>query len=315
MGGKKNKSLEENSDQYFDLLQKCEDLEQRHKVLEDKNSKLEKQLSQVKLSGQSQQPLNVSVNKDDIPKFEAKIPASNPLQRNSEVESWLRRIELHTIPATDEYFIKKAKSRCSGSAELLINSSVFENISSWSVFKDMIRKKFRGTFSPSDFFKHLQEKRLGPSQSPHDFYIDIQGAVLQGERDYPRAVGDSSELIKRIFLQGLPVWMRELLASHENDSPDNLVEIAARIWNCNSKMHVSRQTTSSVATVSSTANKQGVYCAYHRVKTHSTSTCRSKPHGKGCWTCGSEEHRRNACPFPSRQLSQVPTSSVGNSSV
>ncbi|ROT80214.1 hypothetical protein C7M84_001065 [Penaeus vannamei] len=55
--------------------------------------------------------------------------------------------------------------------------------------------------------------------------------VYQGYRDHKEAIGSPEELIRRVFLQGLPSWLRELLALKEGDSVQSLVEASQRLWN------------------------------------------------------------------------------------
>lgn len=55
--------------------------------------------------------------------------------------------------------------------------------------------------------------------------------VYQGARDYPRSIGVPDELVRRIFLQGLPQWLREALALKEDEPLQSLIDSAQRIWN------------------------------------------------------------------------------------
>ncbi|XP_037781188.1 uncharacterized protein LOC119577706 [Penaeus monodon] len=67
-------------------------------------------------------------------------------------------------------------------------------------------------------------------QAPLDFYAILEGMVYQGYRDHREAIGSPEELIRRVFLQGLPL-ARELLALKEGDSVQSLVEASQRLWN------------------------------------------------------------------------------------
>ncbi|ROT83513.1 pol polyprotein [Penaeus vannamei] len=49
--------------------------------------------------------------------------------------------------------------------------------------------------------------------------------VYQGLRDYPRAIGDPDDLIRRVFLQGLPRWIREAVVVKEEAELCNLVRL------------------------------------------------------------------------------------------
>lgn len=65
--------------------------------------------------------------KESLPHFKAEMPASLPLTRNQEVESWLREIENITQPRMIESFIRAARSSCRGPADLIINLPVFDS--------------------------------------------------------------------------------------------------------------------------------------------------------------------------------------------
>lgn len=146
---------------------------------------------------------------DSVPKFNAEISAAFPMKRNQEVESWLRAIENIVKPASDEAHIRAEMALCRGTADLIVNSPVFDSINDWSDFKAIVRSKFRGTCSSTEFFKHLHESKLAVDQAPLDFFVSIEGLVYQGFRDYPMAIGVPDELIRRVFLQGLPHWLRD----------------------------------------------------------------------------------------------------------
>jgi len=140
--------------------------------------------------------------------FKAEVPASQPLQRSQELEAWIKQIENVTQPSTGEAMCQMARVMCRGTAEVIINSSVFDGITDWVVFKGKLKEHFRGIGSPHDYFTLLYQQRMMPDQSPFDFYLNLQAAVLQGERDYPNAIGDPDILARRVFLQGVPQWMR-----------------------------------------------------------------------------------------------------------
>ncbi|ROT73944.1 hypothetical protein C7M84_007587 [Penaeus vannamei] len=196
------------------------------------NSELEARISRpsTPVSVREAPPVEFVVQRDPIPQFKAEVSSAHPLKRNQEVESWLRSVENHTRPQTDAAFIKTAKASCKGAAELIVNSLLFDSIVSWVEFKDKLRQKFRVTGTSSDFYRVLQSQKLQPGQAPMDFYLTLEGMVYQGLRDYPRAIGDPDDLIRRVFLQGLPRWIREAVVVKEEAELCNLVETTQRVW-------------------------------------------------------------------------------------
>ncbi|ROT64100.1 hypothetical protein C7M84_017974 [Penaeus vannamei] len=157
--------------------------------------------------------------------------ASQPLKRNQDVEAWIRSIENLVKPPTDEAYIQAARANCRGPAELIINSPLFDFIRDWETFKASLRTKFRGTYTSADFYKVLYENRMSSVQAPMDFYLQLEGHVYQGYRDHREAIGDPSELVRRVFLSGIPSWLRDFLAVKDDCSPMQLAETAQRIWN------------------------------------------------------------------------------------
>jgi len=246
------------------------------------------------------------IYKDTVPPFKAEIPASQPLKRNQEVESWIRHIENGTQPRTDEAYIRAARSSCRGTADLIVNSPIFDGINSWVEFKEKIRLKFRGTISSTDFYNHLTSYKLATGQAPIDFFVNIESVVYQGVRDYPRAIGMPEELIRRVFLQGLPQWLREALALKEEDSLQALVDAAQRCWSIrvgNGKRAESQVKTNEVSRVWKPPSK---YCSFHNSRTHSEKDCRgrqnvvSRPsYPLRCYTCNEAGHLSRNCPFSS----------------
>ncbi|ROT85371.1 hypothetical protein C7M84_015746 [Penaeus vannamei] len=128
-------------------------------------------------------------------------------------------------------FIQAARANCRGPAELIINSSLFDSIAEWDTLKAALRSKFRGTYTSSDFYKVLYDIRMTPSQAPMDFFLQLEGHVYQGYRDHREAIGDPSELVKRVFLSGIPAWFQDFLSVKEDGSPTQIAETAQRIWN------------------------------------------------------------------------------------
>lgn len=104
-----------------------------------------------------------------------------------------------------------------------VNSPLFDNIFDWATFKQKLRVQFRGTCSSGNFYRLLYKNRLLPGQAPLDFYLALEGIVYQGYRDYPGAIGEPEELLSRVFLQGLPSWLREVLAIKEEVECKNCI--------------------------------------------------------------------------------------------
>ncbi|ROT68899.1 hypothetical protein C7M84_012961 [Penaeus vannamei] len=171
------------------------------------------------------------VSRDSIPHFKGETSACEPLKRNQEVESYIRAIENLVRPATDDAYIRAARASCRGRAETIINSESFDGIQDWDTFKRQLRRKFRGTYSASDFFKVLYDHGMTERQAPMDFFLEVEASVFQGYRDHRGAVGEPSELIRRVFLAGLPSTLRDLLVLKDDCSPIQLAETAQKLWN------------------------------------------------------------------------------------
>ncbi|XP_037773928.1 uncharacterized protein LOC119570135 [Penaeus monodon] len=169
-----------------------------------------------------------------------------------------------------------------------------------------------------------------PDQSPFDYYLNLQAAVLQGERDYPNAIGDPDLLARRVFLQGVPQWMREALATRDDAPTDILVHCAQQLWN--NRVGVSHpqprpQSTGhrrQVATVAFNPHVASVYenhpmarrspprspprgarqdedesnyCPYHRTTSHSLADCRARAREeRRCFRCSRRGHFTSSCP-------------------
>lgn len=63
-----------------------------------------------------------------------------------------------------------------------------------------------------------------------DFYLNLQTAVLKGEREYPNVIGDADILGRRVFLQGVPQRMIDVLATRNDAPTDKLVHFAQQLW-------------------------------------------------------------------------------------
>ena len=272
------------------------------------------------------------INRETIPLFKAEVPASRPLQRNQEIESWIRHIENLTHLKTDAAFIQAARAHCRGTADLVINSSLFDPISDWQTFKGLLREKFRGTCSSADFFRMLYAHSMVAGQTPLDLYVQLQGAVYQGVRDYPKAVGDPDELIRRVFMQALPTRVKEIVAVHESDPMPQLAAAAQQVWNAQNgaqyptargptQIPLGPQQEQEVA--ATTARQGNKWCQLHRVRSHNTSECRTANNRSGnqgqgnryysqsyamrrCYTCGDTGHLARDCPFSDSQREQAP---------
>ncbi|ROT67616.1 hypothetical protein C7M84_014292 [Penaeus vannamei] len=75
-------------------------------------------------------------------------------------------------------------------------------------------------------------------QAPMDFFLEVEASVFQGYRDHRGAVGEPSELIRRVFLAGLPSTLRDLLVLKDDCSPIQLAK-PPEAWN--SGMHQAQQ--------------------------------------------------------------------------
>lgn len=279
------------------------------------------------------------VNRESIPLFKAEVPASQPLRRNQEIESWVRNIENLTHLKTDAAFIQAARAHCRGTADLVINSSLFDTISDWQAFKDLLREKFRGTCSSTDFFRMLYSHGMVAGQTPLDLYVQLQGAVYQGVRDYPKAIGEPDELIRRVFMQALPARVKEIVAVHESGPMPQLAAAAQQVWNAQNgaQLPTARGPTQislgpyQEQQVAATAGRPGnKWCQIHRVRSHDTSECRAAnsqsgntgPYGnrshnpnyarRRCFICDDTGHLARECPFPNRQREQAPATSGTN---
>jgi len=153
-------------------------------------------------------PLDQGITlRDPIPPYRAEVPASQPLRRNQELETWLRHVEQAHPYGTDEALIRAARGSCRGTADIVINSPVFDGIGTWDEFKETLRQRLRGTCSSMEYLRHLGSYVLGDT-SPRDFYLAVETMVYQGMRDYPGELGPAEPLMRRTFLQGLPPWLQ-----------------------------------------------------------------------------------------------------------
>jgi len=292
-----------------ELFQKISQLTLEVQNLRFQNSELEARISRpsTPVSVREAPPVEFVVQRDPIPQFKAEVSSAHPLKRNQEVESWLRSVENHTRPQTDAAFIKAAKASCKGAAELIVNSLLFDSIVSWVEFKDKLRQKFRGTGTSSDFYRVLHSQKLQAGQAPMDFYLTLEGMVYQGLRDYPRAIGDPDDLIRRVFLQGLPRWIREAVVVKEEAELCNLVETTQRVWSLRESEGpgVSSPTRSPFrprVLAAAEVDPPRKYCRYHKNHEHDSSECRVLSERRKCFACGEQGHFARQCPFVSRQV-------------
>ncbi|ROT73815.1 hypothetical protein C7M84_007725 [Penaeus vannamei] len=154
---------------------------------------------------------------------------------------------------------------------------MFDGIREWAIFKTLLRRKFRGTCSSTDFFTILNECRMTSTQGPQDFFQQLEGIVYQGVRDYPDVVGNPEPLLKRLFLQGLPLWLREYLAINDELPLDRLVETAQRIWNTRTGVarteplaarHPPRPLRAVAPVEEPPEHRRTRWCSYHRTSRH-----------------------------------------------
>ncbi|ROT64849.1 hypothetical protein C7M84_017200 [Penaeus vannamei] len=242
----------------------------------------------------------------DRPAASPPPPAPLPIF-NVEVEAWIRHIENVAKPATDATFISAARASCKGPADLIVNSPMFDGIREWAIFKTLLRRKFRGTCSSTDFFTILNECRMTTTQGPQDFFQQLEGIVYQGVRDYPDVVGNPEPLLKRLFLQGLPLWLREYLAIIDELPLDRLVETAQRIWNTRTGVartepladrHPPRPLRAVAPVEEPPEHRRTRWCSYHRTSRHDNTECRYRPRRLACFRCQQEGHLVKDCPFP-----------------
>lgn len=287
------------------------------------------QSSATGASSQGPDPANLHYvfSRESIPMFRAETPASRPLKKNQEIESWIRKIENLTRSKSSSAYIQAARAHCRGLADDVINSPMFDTIDDWDEFKVKLRLKFRGTCSSTDFYRLLYEHRMTAGQAPQDFYLILQAAVFQGVRDYPDVVGDPDELIRRVFLQGLPQALRELVAVKESAPMTELADLAQRIWNArvgvkdedgpttislapSSPVHQPRSVAAAQGGPPRQPSQSSKFCTYHQLPTHDTSECRALQYprdGRRCYNCQATDHLQYDCPFPSRQGRPVPS--------
>jgi len=282
-------------------------------------------------------PFSYVFTKETVPHFKGDTSASQPLKKNQAIESWIRTIENIVKPATSEMFIQAARANCRGPAELIINSPLFDSITEWDTFKAALRSKFRGTYTSSDFYKVLYDIRMTPSQAPMDFFLQLEGHVYQGYRDHREAIGDPSELVKRVFLSGIPAWLQDFLSVKEDGSPTQIAETAQRIWNSRNGIRHSDTSPAEENPYHPNRSPRGRdlyampvaaerssppyhrspvrerWCEHHRVRTHGTSECRARAEildpqspRRRCYHCRGPGHLVRDCPFRERQGDQAP---------
>lgn len=137
-------------------------------------------------------------------------------------------------------------------------------------------------------------------QAPLDFHTTLEGMVYQGYRDHREAVGNPEELIRRVFLQGLPGWLRELLALKEGDSVQSLVETAQRLWNARVGIRNDDEPPKLPA-----APRRGEISEVSRIPPRPIRR-RDQHSALVCWGCRREGHFRRECPFQNIQNGEAP---------
>ena len=255
-----------------------------------------------------------------VPDFKGEVSAAKPFLKIQEVEGWLRSIENLVKPESPELFIQAARTSCKGRAERLINSPLFDHITNWQDFKAQVRQIFRGTCTTKDFFNMLYGYRMLEDQAPEDFFLELKGCVYQGYRDYPDAVGHPEELLRRVFLAGLPSWLSNALAVRDEGTVAQTAEAAQRVWNARKSIpgaeppprgrdhYALAVQANSIPPESAPQQATQRWCYYHETATHSASECRARSaYRPGCYWCGNQDHFIRDCPFYQSQGAYTPS--------
>lgn len=115
--------------------------------------------------------------------------------------------------------------------------------------------------------------------------------------------------MRRIFLQGLPQWLREALVIVEEKPLPDLVDTAQKIWHlqCNSAsvegppvaFELSVRPRNNGHKPVSNVKQTRPYCSFHKVSTHDTQDCRASRNPMlKCDNCSRTGHLANNCWFP-----------------
>ncbi|XP_063589299.1 uncharacterized protein LOC134766364 [Penaeus indicus] len=81
-------------------------------------------------------PMFVSETRVHIPLFETKTPAAEALQRNHEMDHWIRQIEMQVSGDA-------VRIHCRGDAERVINSPLFDDFQDWTLLS-VLHKSIAG---------------------------------------------------------------------------------------------------------------------------------------------------------------------------
>lgn len=119
------------------------------------------------------------------------------------------------LSRTDEALIRAARASCKGTADIVINSLVFDGTRTWDKFKETLRQCFWGMRMSAEYLRHFGSYVLG-NTSPWDFYLGVETMVYRGMHDYPGELGAAVPLVQRTFLQRLPPWLQEKLLRIED---------------------------------------------------------------------------------------------------
>ncbi|ROT73945.1 hypothetical protein C7M84_007588 [Penaeus vannamei] len=142
---------------------------------------------------------------------------------------------------------------------------------------------------------------------PHARVLRSRQWPFCGLRDYSRAIDDSDDLIRRVFFQGLPRWIREAIVVKEETELCILVETTQRLWSLRESegsgvsspaKSLYRPRALEAAEVDPTEK----YCRYHKNHEHDSSECRVLSERRQCFACGEQVHFARQCPFVSRQV-------------
>lgn len=113
--------------------------------------------------------------------FQGEAPASNPLKKNLAIESWIRATENIVRPSSSVQHVPVVGEELRQSKIQTASTTLKTGVS-----KQELRRKFRGTYSAADF-KVLYVQTMRDTQTPMDYFLQIEGSVYQGCCDHCEA--------------------------------------------------------------------------------------------------------------------------------